>query len=409
VPEIMQPIDEAETGEGTELIRPKILTVAVGFNASSGPLIKQPLDLLQADGLIGHRFRLSGRVDWDDIRWADILIFQNSQENIDIRVLRAAQAGHKRVIFHTDDNYLAIPRDMMKTRHFHYPHRLANYRTFLREADLAVAATPVLAEALSAECGRPVIAPAKLPAYARLIDAPPRGSQDGTIRFYYAASEVNFRYFEEIAGPAVRQVMAEYGPRVHFTFVGGRIEGLNPALCEFLPRQDLNQYLETLVGLTLDVGLAPVADLDYSRYKSDLKYREYGARGLAGIYSHIPLYRSSVDHGRTGFLAVNSREAWYEAIKGLIEDPGAASRIGQAARNEIAANNAPEKYAQFWREIIDRFEPSPPARPGLAPAAPAAYQLHRSADRLWREIRTAWYDIFYLGRSPLASLRRRRT
>ncbi|MDR1922168.1 MAG: hypothetical protein LBS31_10580, partial [Candidatus Adiutrix sp.] len=87
---------------------PRILSIGAGLNASSITLLKEPLDLLAADGSISHRFLLSGRARLEDARWCDLCVFLQTQENIDLRLLDAVQALGKKTVFMADDDYLNL-------------------------------------------------------------------------------------------------------------------------------------------------------------------------------------------------------------------------------------------------------------------------------------------------------------
>ena len=47
----------------------------------------------------------------------------------------------------------------------------------------------------------------------------------------------------------------------------------------------LDEYMEFLGRL--DIGIAPLLPTEYNRCRSDVKYLEYAAKGVTGIYSNI--------------------------------------------------------------------------------------------------------------------------
>jgi GT2 family glycosyltransferase/glycosyltransferase involved in cell wall biosynthesis len=69
-----------------------------------------------------------------------------------------------------------------------------------------------------------------------------------------------------------------------------------------------------------DVAVAPLAAEEFNRYKSDLKYLEYAALGLAGVYSDFEPYETVIDR-ETGLKVGEVTEQWVEALLALSEDP----------------------------------------------------------------------------------------
>ena len=82
-----------------------------------------------------------------------------------------------------------------------------------------------------------------------------------------------------------------------------------------VPWEDLPE----LVG-DCDICVAPLDILSpYCQAKSDLKFIEGAAYGLAVVASATAPYRRHIDHGRTGFVCETSDE-WYRALIRLIDD-----------------------------------------------------------------------------------------
>ena len=62
---------------------------------------------------------------------------------------------------------------------------------------------------------------------------------------------------------------------------------------------------------SLDIGLAVDTCTEYNRRcRSDAKFLEYAAAGVAGIYADLQPYRDSVVHGETGLLYRTSADLW---------------------------------------------------------------------------------------------------
>jgi len=68
----------------------------------------------------------------------------------------------------------------------------------------------------------------------------------------------------------------------------------------FVPRGSWTDYRDFLQ--TLDIGLVPLVPSPFNLGRTDLKYREYAAHGVAGVYASEGPYPHTVQPGDTGLL-----------------------------------------------------------------------------------------------------------
>ena len=95
------------------------------------------------------------------------------------------------------------------------------------------------------------------------------------------------------------------------------------------------KYPSALGSLGLDIGIAPLVDNPFNRCKSNQKWLEYSACGIAGVYSDLPPYSDSVVNGRTGILVANTTEAWFQAIDSLVANKQGRTAMAKAAYDEV--------------------------------------------------------------------------
>jgi tetratricopeptide (TPR) repeat protein len=136
----------------------------------------------------------------------------------------------------------------------------------------------------------------------------------------------------EFARPFI-QLPAE---RYHFANFGSLAEYLR-----FLPR--------------LDIGLAPLLPTDYNRGRSDVKFLEYAAHGVAGIYADLEPYRASVTDGETGLLYRDGPEL-LRCLDRLAGDAGLRQRIRTQAHAHVSqqrrlADHIGERL-DFYRALL---------------------------------------------------------
>ena len=90
----------------------------------------------------------------------------------------------------------------------------------------------------------------------------------------------------------------------------------------------------------------------FYRSKTNNKFREYGASGIAGIYSHNDVYSQCVEHEVSGLLVANDADSWHDAIERLIEDEALRTRIQRQAWRYVHEHYAQEKFEQLsWSRL----------------------------------------------------------
>jgi O-antigen biosynthesis protein len=151
-------------------------------------------------------------------------------------------------------------------------------------------------------------------------------------------SAVRFRLFV-IGGEPDRPVTDHWYKRVRI-----------PAGASHYPR--FVRWLQTQRDLW-DIAVAPLRDTPFNRCKSDLKFLEYSALGLPGIYSDVVPYSTSVRDGQTGLLVPNDDEAWCEAIEGLAMNSDLRERIARGANSHVASRRCVWHDAPQYVELLD--------------------------------------------------------
>jgi glycosyltransferase involved in cell wall biosynthesis len=115
-----------------------------------------------------------------------------------------------------------------------------------------------------------------------------------------------------------------------------------------------------------DLAIAPLAESPFTLCKSDMKFLDYSALGVAGIYSRVPAYEATVNHLETGYLVENDSNAWEAAIEQLLEDDTLCLTLSTNAEEYVRSNRMLEQTAHCWRDaIISTFTAS--RKRGLSP------------------------------------------
>jgi glycosyltransferase involved in cell wall biosynthesis len=106
-----------------------------------------------------------------------------------------------------------------------------------------------------------------------------------------------------------------------------------------------------------DGAVAPLEDTPFNRCKSDLKFLEYSAMGLPGVYSDIGVYTSCVD-GLNALLVENTTQAWSEALRSLCADPGLRNHLRSNAYRYVVEERCLAHGATQYLAAITSLEQS---------------------------------------------------
>jgi len=146
------------------------------------------------------------------------------------------------------------------------------------------------------------------------------------------------------------QINDQYPGKIHFEFWGSQppkelkiqasIE-VNPII------QDYENYAKAIQSRQYDILIAPLVDNKFNQAKSNLKFLEYSALGVPGVFSNVKPFKDIVKNGENGYLASSSEE-WFYYLKLLIESPEKRQEIAQNAQNTVKNNFMLSQHSNEW-------------------------------------------------------------
>ncbi|MFM9962693.1 MAG: glycosyltransferase family 4 protein [Planctomycetaceae bacterium] len=83
-----------------------------------------------------------------------------------------------------------------------------------------------------------------------------------------------------------------------------------------------------------DIGLMPMPDTDWTRYKCGLKILQYMAVGIPAVASPVGVNSEIIHHGVNGWLATTPDE-WLFVLRQLVSEPARRAAVIEAARNTV--------------------------------------------------------------------------
>lgn len=276
----------------------------------------------------------------------DLIIIQRhfpSQETES--AIRAISALSIPILMDLDDDFLATPAS--HPQYDYLASRVPFIKWMLKEADLVTVSTEALKETITKLTGRPVLVLPNLIAWD-LFDAKPRRAID-KFNLIVSGTPTHQSDWSIIEKP-IKDILSKYQQRVSVTFFGE----LPPYLADHpaakaLPFQPgYIQYAEKLKQLDIHAALVPLEDTQFNHSKSNIKWLEYSAAGICGIYSDLEPYNTSIINKETGFLVKNTPEAWFNAIDGLINGPDTAIHMANNARRTIYTNHSIQAQAGLY-------------------------------------------------------------
>jgi glycosyltransferase involved in cell wall biosynthesis len=159
----------------------------------------------------------------------------------------------------------------------------------------------------------------------------------------------------EIIKPLIDLILQRF-PQAVFEFAGVAPEGIEfgERVRHFDYQNDYATYIRFQLNRGWRVGLAPLLDTESNRCKTDVKYREYAACGIAGIYSDVLPYQQSVTDGVTGIIVSNNTADWIQALSTLLENPATMLQLGQNAEIDARERYSVGKVAGIWAAFFIR-------------------------------------------------------
>src|SRR5262249_37301421 len=137
-------------------------------------------------------------------------------------------------------------------------------------------------------------------------------------------------------------------PAIKEFFAGLPVRYLDPGVSQEYP-----SFIRWMVAnVRWDLAIAPLQATPFTLCKSDIKFLDYSALGVAGVYSRVLPYETTVGHMETGYLAKNSVDAWSEALELLLDDDDLRSRIADRARDYVFSKRTLAHSASVMRGVI---------------------------------------------------------
>ncbi|MEJ5363472.1 MAG: glycosyltransferase [Desulfosoma sp.] len=280
-----------------------------------------------------------------------------------------------KTIFELDDDLFNISRD--HTDHKRYRENRQTLETLARQCDRLFVSTPKIAASLEVFGREAKVIPNVLDerlwlrpvgrheSHAGGSNAPVEAVTAETVRILYMGTRTHggdLRLIEQSVRRAAETLTKQYGLSLIVDLVGILPPGERPEMpfnvitvpsgFAYYPR--FVRWLRSLGRW--DFGIAPLAPTPLNECKSALKFFEYAALGIAGIFSPVGEYPVVVEDGVTGIVCpTNAPEEWEESLVKMAVDPDLRKRLAEGAlarlRERFLLKNVADSYVELWREL----------------------------------------------------------
>jgi len=303
--------------------------------------ISAPLNAIGAELIAFHG---NDTISEQVIADSDLVIVQRTYPGLVEKytdVVNLSRKHNKPVVFEIDDYLFDLPPEHPDRKSGAYVSDLVHMLAALSDADYVTVTTPNLKEKLEPYNQNVVVVPNYLDdTLWQTNKALERNATADPLVIGYMGSYTHQSDLQAIL-PALLRVAENYGDRVKFKIWGVPLPSgsLKLANFEYLPAisSAYTEFAEQFKNEKVDIFIAPLVDNEFNRAKSHLKYLEYSAMQVPGVFANLEPYSAVVSDGINGFLAATQDE-WYEKLSRLIEDSDLRKKIGKTAFEEVMAN-----------------------------------------------------------------------
>lgn len=224
------------------------------------------------------------------------------------------------------------------------------FKANFRKADLVTVTTPILQEVLQPINKNTIVLP-------NVIDVSLYPKVEMLKRGVRILWQGGSSHYEDlyIVHKAIIGILKKY-PQTTFVYFGDKrfwnlFKDAPQNQMEYHPWVGHKVYPYKLALLNCDIGLCPIADNQFNRRKSSIKWMEYSTQGIATIASDIPPYNIDIIHGQTGMLVKD--DGWFDTMERLIKDEQYRRDLAHRAYEDVYKNFNADKVAYKWRDAYE--------------------------------------------------------
>lgn len=337
--------------------RPRVGFLTISNHSSVCPYVRlrAPYAYLEDEGIICYEHfqaLFEGPLDIRMLRSLDIIAVQRDVVGMVPykHLMQLCGVNKPKVIFEVDDDLLAIPET--NPQYGAMREIKKNMLEYLKCADMVTVTTDVLRKRYARFNDRIIVLPNCLD--ERIWSKSPRQKSliSGPIKILFSGTNTHGADIELVI-EALDTILTEEKNGVELHCWGTIPQALkqHPQIRTKLFTDAYTTYAECLQKNHFDIALVPLEDTPFNRAKSAIKWLEYSACRIAGIYSAVGVYEQYVGDNVAGLLVDNTVGAWYRAIKQLIHDRTLRRAMADRAHDEVYKKYTLRRNIEKWMDV----------------------------------------------------------
>lgn len=251
-----------------------------------------------------------------------------------------------------DDDLFNVPKEIgeRKFKSYRSPPRRESLKTLLDASELIYCSTPVLMDTLTGAGHGRVLASGDITASAQINRRPSRNLR-GKIGY------MGFDHAHDLAMilPAIETVLDQETDLVFELFGSiakpAALDRFGDRVKVIPPIRNYEAFLAFFAQVDWDIGICPLAPLPFNALKTNVKWVDYTAAGIAVVASSGTIYDNCCADG-CGLL-VDGIEEWAAAVRMLLQDHDFRYEQVRRAQEKLARNHS---MARFQNQMMAMFD-----------------------------------------------------
>ena len=289
----------------------------------------------------------------------DYIIIQRNWLDLNISKLiyEKSKDLNFKIIFEIDDDLINMDKSNPGYPFFYKIKKDLEF--MVKEADVVSVSTENLKNTLIHLNNNIVVIPNRLiPSWFKQVEYEPYS--DNIIKIGYMGSIYHSwdLILIEDAIKIVKEYFSKKGIEIIFELIGGSEKEIDFAQRIEVPNEYKSyfEFVDWFVKIAnWDIAIAPLEESNLNNAKSELKFLEYSALKIPGVYSAIGPYKQNIIHEKTGLLVYNNTtEEWVNNIIRLIENNDLRIEIIKNAYENVKNNYLIEESVNQWVELFEK-------------------------------------------------------